>query len=92
MIPGFGSSSYLDAYLQPKYFWDISPHEDLTLAPYISTNHGLIMNGTYRRYFERGYLTTQGSIMRDQDDDETAATYMSNPVTNSMIIGFPIWI
>ena len=29
------------------------------------------MNGTYRRYFERGYLTTQGSIMRDQDDDET---------------------
>ncbi len=71
LIPGFGSSSYLDAYLQPKYFWDISPHEDLTLAPYISTNHGLIMNGTYRRYFERGYLTTQGSIMRDQDDDET---------------------
>lgn len=71
MIPGFGSSSYLDGYLQPKYFWNISPHEDLTLSPIISVKRGLIADADYRRYFDRGYLHTQGSIMHDDDKDET---------------------
>jgi len=71
LIPGFGSSSYLDGYLQPKYFWNISPHEDLTLSPIISAKRGLIADAGYRRYFERGYLNTQGSIMRDDDKEET---------------------
>ena len=70
LIPSFGSSSYLDGFLQPRYFWDISPHEDFTFSPILSTNHGLILDGTYRKYFERGYLHTQGSVLRDDDDDE----------------------
>ena len=71
MIPGFGSSSYLDGYLQPKYFWNISPHEDLTISPIISAKRGVIADADYRRYFDRGYLHTQGSVMRDNDKEET---------------------
>ena len=70
LIPGFGSSSYLDGFIQPKYFWDISPHEDFTFSPYLSTNHGLILDGSYRKYFEKGYLQSQGSFLNDDDDDE----------------------
>ena len=71
LIPSFGSSSYLDGFLQPHYFWDLSPHDNLTFSPILSTNHGLILDANYSGYFERGYLSTQGSIMKDDDDDET---------------------
>ena len=71
LIPSFGSSSYLDGFLQPHYFWDLSPHDNLTFSPILSTNHGLILDANYSGYFERGYLSTQGSVMKDDDDDET---------------------
>lgn len=71
LIPSFGSSNYLDGFLQPRYFWDLSPHDNLTFSPILSTNHGLILDADYSGYFERGYLSTQGSVMKDDDDDET---------------------
>ncbi len=71
LIPSFGSSSYLDGFLQPHYFWDLSPHDNVTFSPILSTNHGLILDANYSGYFERGYLSTQGSVMKDDDDDET---------------------
>ena len=70
LIPHFGSSSYLGANFQPQYFWDISDHEDLTFSPIISADKGVVMDGSYRKYFYKGYLNAQGSVMQDTDDDE----------------------
>ena len=71
MIPNIASSSYLGAAVQPKYFWNISDHEDLLLDPIFSTDKGLIFSGKYNKYTYRGDLTAEGSFMRDDDKDET---------------------
>lgn len=78
LIPSFGSSSYLDGFIQPHYFWDLSPHDNLTFSPILSTNHGVILDANYSGYFERGYLNTQGSVMKDDDDDETRGNLYVN--------------
>ncbi len=71
LIPNIASSSYLGAFLQPKYFWNISDHEDLFLDPIFSTDKGLILSGKYNKYLYRGELSAEGSFMRDDDKDET---------------------
>ncbi len=71
LIPNIASSSYLGAAVQPKYFWNISDHEDLLLDPIFSTDKGLIFSGKYNKYTYRGDLTAEGSFMRDDDKDET---------------------
>ena len=68
--PSFGSSSYLGAYLQPKYFWDISDHEDLTFSPYLSTDQGIVWSADYNKYFTRGKLTMSGTAVRDDTYDK----------------------
>ncbi len=68
--PSFGSSSYLGAYLQPKYFWDISDHEDLTFSPYLSTDQGIVWGADYNKYFTRGKLTMSGTTVRDDTYDK----------------------
>lgn len=71
LIPNIASSSYLGAAIQPKYFWNISDHEDLFLNPIFSTDKGLILSGKYNKYTYRGELSAEGSFMRDDDKDET---------------------
>lgn len=68
--PSFGSSSYLGAYLQPKYFWAISDHEDLTFSPYLSTDQGIVWSANYNKYFPRGELQLSGSTVRDDKYDK----------------------
>ena len=71
LIPGIASSSYLGAYVQPKYFWSISDHEDLLMEPIISTDKGVVLSGKYNKYLYRGEFSAEGSFMRDEDKDET---------------------
>ncbi len=70
LIPSFGSNSYLGAAITPRYFWDISDHEDLTYSPMITTDQGIIQDLHYRKYFYKGYLDAQGTYMKDSDDDK----------------------
>lgn len=68
--PTFRSNSYLGAGFQPKYFWNISDQEDLTLAPIFTMDKGVVADATYRKYFYRGNLNAHGSIMKDDDTDK----------------------
>ena len=70
LIPGFGSNSYLGAAITPRYFWNISDHEDLTYAPMITSNHGIVQDLHYRKYFYKGYLDAQGTYMKDSDKEK----------------------
>lgn len=68
LFPRFMSNSYLGAAIQPQYFWDISPQENLTFNPIISTDKNPVYAGIYHKYFYRGELNASGSIMNDDDE------------------------
>ena len=69
-IPTFRSNNYLGASIQPNYFFAISDHEDLTFSPILSTNHGIIPGGTYRKYFYSGEVEVTGAVVNDKDKEE----------------------
>ena len=70
LMPTYGSSNYLDTYIQPGYFWAIDDHSDLTLKPYLTTKKGAIPIATYNGFFEKGEYSLFGSIMKDDDKDK----------------------
>ncbi len=70
LIPSFGSNSYLGAAFTPRYFWNISDHEDITYAPMITSDHGIVQDLHYRKYFYKGYLDAQGTYMKDSDKNK----------------------
>lgn len=70
LAPSFGSTSYLGATLQPKYFWNISDNEDFTFSPMLSADRGIIWGSDYRKYFYRGDLTASATFMNDSDNDD----------------------
>lgn len=70
LTPGLASSSYLGAAIQPRYFWNISDNEDITLTPTLSLDKGLVYGGQYNKYFYRGDMKASGSFLVDKDDDD----------------------
>lgn len=78
LIPNIASSSYLGAAIQPKYFWNISDHEDLLLDPIFSTDKGLILSGKYNKYLYRGEFSAEGSFMHDEDKNESRGNIFAN--------------
>lgn len=70
LFPRFMSNNYLGAGIQPQYFWDISPHENVILNPILTSDKSLVYSGIYSRYFTRGELNASGTFMRDDDSDK----------------------
>lgn len=70
LFPRFMSNHYLGASLQPQYFWDISPQENIIFNPILSTEKGLIYSGILNKYFYRGELNASGTFLQDRDDDK----------------------
>ncbi|MBP5855607.1 LPS-assembly protein LptD [Marivibrio halodurans] len=62
LIPSFGSTTGLDRFVQPRYFWAMSEDKDLTVEPIIGSNGDVIAAAKYRQRFNRGYLNTDFSI------------------------------
>ncbi len=70
LFPRFMSNNYLGAAVQPQYFWDISPQENLIFNPIISTNKDPVYSGIFQKYFYRGELNASGTILQDDDEDD----------------------
>lgn len=70
LFPRMISTSYLGASIQPQYFWDISPQENLTFNPILSSNKGIVYSGIFNKYFYRGELNASGTFLRDEDEDK----------------------
>ena len=70
LAPTLYSNSYLGAALQPRYFINISEHEDFTFTPIISSERGIVWGGNYRKYFTNGELDAEGTFLDDTDNDQ----------------------
>lgn len=57
-----GRSSELGTYIQVPYYINISPHQDFTFEPIITSREGLVFGGKYRQNIGSGTIITSGSI------------------------------
>jgi LPS-assembly protein len=68
LFPEFGSSTFLGAFYRQPYYWVISPSEDLTLSPMVTTRKGGVLFGEWRRRFNSGFAVASGSVTYDPDE------------------------
>lgn len=64
LVPSFGYSKALGAFTRIPYFWAIDANQDATLTPLIATRNGPGLEYQYRRAFNDGRLTVNGSLAR----------------------------
>lgn len=75
LIPNAGISSKLGTFYKQPYYWAISDHSDLTLAPLLSENVNPVMNFEYRKRFYSGALKIDGSFTQEQDFDSDGVKF-----------------
>lgn len=62
LAPAFGSSGDVGPFVIVPYYIDISPEQDATLRLGLTQDAGPILAGEYRRRFETGLVTFEGSV------------------------------
>ncbi len=67
LVPSIGYSKGLGAFVRIPYFWAIDGQQDATLTPVIATADGPGLEFQYRRAFNSGRLTVNGSVARYGD-------------------------
>lgn len=67
--PTLGSSSFLGAYLQPRYFWAVDDQTNVLFDPIFSSDKDIVLSGTYSHYFYNANTTISGSYLRGNDND-----------------------
>ena len=70
LFPNFGNSTDFGAKLETPYFWNISPHQDMTIRPILYSNEFPVLAGEYRNRLHKGTIDTSASITNNDDDDE----------------------
>jgi LPS-assembly protein len=69
LVPSFGYSKALGAFTEIPYFWAIDAQQDATLTPIIASNDGPALDFQYRRAFNDGRVTVNGSVARYKSGD-----------------------
>jgi LPS-assembly protein len=69
LVPDAGVSSKLGPFYEQPYLWVISPSEDLTIAPMVSTNVNPLLKVDWRRRFFSGFIEAEGSFTHEQEFD-----------------------
>lgn len=67
LAPSFGSSNYLGAIFQPRYFWAVNDQTNVIFSPILSTDKGIIYDGSYKQYFYNSSTSISGSYLRDSE-------------------------
>lgn len=62
LIPSFGSTSHLGAFLQTPYYLVLDDQSDATISPTFNTKNGLNLSTQYRRRFNDGYFSADGGV------------------------------
>lgn len=70
MMPTFGESSRTGTHYEQPYYWAISEHQDLTIAPRIMSSANPLVAYEHRRKFFSGGTIFQGSITNEQEFDD----------------------
>ncbi len=66
LVPSFGYSKHLGAFLSVPYFWAIDEQSDATITPILNSQNILGLGAQYRRRFNDGIFTVDGSLGYDQ--------------------------
>lgn len=67
LTPDLGLSSKIGAYYEQPYLWVISPSEDVTIAPMMSTGVNPLVKVDWRRRFFSGFIDAESSFTYEQD-------------------------
>ncbi|OWJ67776.1 LPS-assembly protein LptD [Inquilinus limosus] len=62
LFPTFGATSDVGPFFGLQYYFDISPDQDATLGAMITRDAGVVFSGEYRKRFDKGLVTLDGSI------------------------------
>ena len=66
LIPSFGQSKHLGAFLSTPYFWVLNEQSDATITPTFNTQQYLNVNTEYRRRFNDGTLNVNAGLGYDR--------------------------
>ncbi len=66
LVPSFGDSSHIGAFLETPYYWVIDDQRDMTITPELTSNSGEQLELEYRQRFNNGRLTATGAIAETQ--------------------------
>ncbi len=67
LVPSFGLSKQLGAFLTVPYFWALDEQSDVTIAPTLNTSSFLGLNTEYRRRFNDGTFSVDTNIGYDKN-------------------------
>jgi LPS-assembly protein len=67
MVPDIGNDSRLGAFYEQPYYWAISPHQDVTIAPMFTSNVNPLIKIDYRKRFFSGYVAAETSFTFEKD-------------------------
>lgn len=66
LAPSLGTSTKFDYFYQQPYYWAISPHSDLTIAPLVTGGTNPLLELDYRKRFWSGNLEINASGTKEQ--------------------------
>lgn len=67
LVPSFGTSSHIGAFLTVPYYYVIDGQSDVVIAPTLATRAGPQLNVLYRRDFNNGEIDVNGYLARDEN-------------------------
>ncbi|MBE9603281.1 LPS-assembly protein LptD [Acetobacteraceae bacterium H6797] len=73
LTPTFGHSNYFGFFAETPYYWAIDDQQDMTLTPIISTDQNPALKASYRRRFNAGEISAEGSIAALNGNDLNGA-------------------
>ncbi|MDE2184020.1 MAG: LPS-assembly protein LptD [Alphaproteobacteria bacterium] len=65
LTPDLGNSTSIGYFLRLPYYWSISPSQDATIEPLLTTHGGDVLMGEYRQRWNHGGMWLQGSIAQN---------------------------
>lgn len=68
LAPTMGSSNYLGAMFQPRYFWAVDNQTNVLISPIFSSDKGVIWDGQYQKYFYSANTNISGSYLKDNEE------------------------
>lgn len=67
--PTIGSSNYLGAIIQPRYFWAVNDQTNVILSPIYSSDKDIVWSGAYQQYFYSGDTSISGTYLKDNAEN-----------------------
>lgn len=67
LVPDLGVSSKIGVFYEQPYYLVVSPSEDVTIAPMLSTQVNPLVKVDWRRRFFSGFIQAEGSFTHEQE-------------------------